>query len=123
MNLTSKILTAVTSTVVATAIGLGAMASASAPMTVTPPSTPAATVQQKCDREPTITARYDKVHARVEARITKLQARHDKAVAAGHTKVAHRLERVIARLQQFDTRITARYDKYEAWVVANCPTA
>jgi hypothetical protein len=123
MNLTSKILTAVTGTVVATAIGLGAMASASAPMTVTPPSTPAATVQQKCDREPTITVRYDKVHARIAARITQLQARHDKAVAAGHTKVAHRLERVITRVQKFDGKITARYDKYEAWFAANCATS
>lgn len=120
MNITKKLAAAVTGTVVAAAIGLGSMASAAAPAEVSLAPKPAVTQQAKCDREPAITARYDKAHANLTKRITNLQARHDKAVAAGHDKLAKRLERVIERVQKLDTRITNKYNRYETWVQANC---
>ena len=120
MNITKKLAAAVTGTVVAAAIGLGSMASAAAPAETTVPSTPAASVQAKCDREPAITERYTKAHTNITTRLAKLQARHDKAVAAGHDKVAKRLERVIQRVQKLDTRITTKYNRYETWVQSNC---
>lgn len=119
MNLSKKLTTAVTSAVLVASIGLGSMASAAGTDTsTTAPS--AVSVQARCDREPQITARYDKVHAAMAKRLANLQARHDKAVANGHTKLANRLQRVIDRLTKADQRITVRYDKYEAWVAANC---
>jgi hypothetical protein len=117
MNLTTKLLTGVTATVVATAIGVGSMASAAAP---TPAARPAVDVQAKCAREPQITAQYDKTHAALTKRIANLQERHDKAVANDREKLATRLERLINRLQQTDTKITNRYDKYQTWFDANC---
>lgn len=120
MNISKKLAAAVTGTVVAAAIGLGSMASAAAPAETTVPSTPAASVQAKCDREPAITERYTKAHTNLTERLTKLQARHDKAVAAGHDKAAKRLERLIQRVQKLDTRITTKYNRYETWVQANC---
>jgi hypothetical protein len=99
------------------------MASAAGTDTVstTPPAVSVqANTQARCDREPQVTARYDKAHAAATTRIAKLQARHDKAVAAGHTKLANRLQREIDRVKKLDQRITVRYDKYEAWVAANC---
>ena len=53
-------------------------------------------------------------------RIAALQTRQDRAEANGHTKLAKRLQRVIDRLTKVDQRITVRYEKYEAWVDANC---
>jgi hypothetical protein len=120
MNITKKLAAAVTGTVVAAAIGVGSMASAAAVTETSVPSKPAVSVQAKCDREPAITARYDKAHANLSTRLTKLQARHDKAVAAGHDKAAARLERLIKRVQKLDTRITTKYQRYETWVQANC---
>jgi hypothetical protein len=120
MNITKKLAAAATGTVVAVAIGLGSMASAAAPTETTVPSTPAHSVQAKCDREPAITARYDKAHTNITKRLANLQTRHDKAVAAGHDKQAKRLERLIQRVQKLDTRITTKYNRYETWVQANC---
>ena len=117
MNLTSKLLTGVTATVVATAIGVGSMASAAAPSVAVRPSVD---VQAKCDREPQFTAQYDKAHAALTTRIANLQERLQKAQANGRDKLAGRLERLINRLQQTDTRITNRYDKYQTWFDANC---
>lgn len=113
MNITSKLLTGVTTTVVATAIGVGSMASAAAPA-------PAVDVQAKCAREPQITAQYDTAHEALSTRIAKLQERHQTAVDNGRDKLATRLERLINRLQKVDTKITTRYGKYQAWFDANC---
>ena len=119
MNI-KKISAVITGTVVAAAIGVGSMASAAAPADVAVRTTATATVQAKCDREPAITERYDHAHANLTKRIAHLQARHDKAAAAGHEKLAKRLQRVIDRVQQLDQRITTKYDRYETWVQANC---
>ncbi len=119
MNITKKLSAVATGTVLATAIGLGSMASAAAPTVETAPPT-TVSVQAKCDREPTITERYQQAHAKLTKRIANLQARHDKAVAAGHEHVAQRLQRVIDRVKKLDQRITTRYGRYETWVQANC---
>lgn len=117
MNLTTKLLTGTTAAVMATAIGVGSMASAAAPTTTT---RPAVDVQARCDREPQITAKYDTTHAALTKRLENLQARLQKAQANGRDKLASRLERLIDRLQQADTKLTNRYDKYQAWFDANC---
>ncbi len=120
MKFTKKLSAVVTGTVVAAAIGLGSMASAAAPADVAVRTASTTNVQAKCDREPAITQRYDHTHANITKRIANLQTRHDKAVAAGHEKIAKRLQRVIDRLEKLDQRITTKYDKYETWVQANC---
>lgn len=117
MNLTTKLLTGTTAAVMATAIGVGSMASAAAP---TASARPAVDVQARCAREPQITAHYDTTHAALTTRIANLQERLQKAQANGRDKLASRLERLIGRLQQADTKITNRYDKYQTWFDANC---
>ena len=120
MNITKKLSAVATGTVLATAIGLGSMASAAAPTVETARPTTTVDVQAKCDREPTITERYQQAHAKLTKRIANLQTRHDKAVAAGHEQLAQRLQRVVDRVKKLDQRITTRYGKYETWVQANC---
>ena len=117
MTLTKKLLTTTAAAVMVTGIGLGSMASAEAPATT---ARPAVDVQAKCDREPQITAKYDTTHERLTKRIANLQERHQKAVDNGRDKLATRLERLIERVQQLDTKITNRYEQYQTWFDANC---
>ena len=117
MNLSKKLLTGTAATVMVAGIGLGSMANADAP---TAAARPSVDVQAKCDREPEITAKYDATHERLTQRIANLQERHQKAVDNGRDKLAARLERLINRVQQLDTKLTTRYEKYESWVAANC---
>ena len=117
MNLSKKLLTSTAAAVMVAGIGIGSMANADAPATT---ALPAVDVQAKCDREPEITAKYDATHERLTQRIAHLQERHQKAVDNGRDKLATRLERLITRVQQLDTKLTTRYEKYEAWVDANC---
>lgn len=117
MNLSKQLLTGTAAAVMVVGIGLGSTANAATPATT---ARPAVDVQAKCDREPEITARYDATHERLTQRIAHLQERRQQAVDNGRDKLAARLERLITRVQQLDTKITTRYEKYEAWVAANC---
>jgi hypothetical protein len=63
-------------------------------------------------------ARIDKVEAAISKRGPKLQAAETKLTAAGHTKLAARVERRINRLKKVDTRAAALATRIEA----KCPT-
>jgi len=109
---------AVAATAVCGALALGTGGAAFA-TTTTPGtgSTPAATGHLRCARAPKALARINKVEATNTKRLPKLQAAEKKSTAAGHTKVATRIEKRITRVEKVDTRVAALATKIEA----RCP--
>ncbi|HXQ74861.1 MAG TPA: hypothetical protein VN791_00090 [Acidimicrobiales bacterium] len=98
------------------ALGTGGAAFAATPTTGSG-STPAATGHLRCARAPKALARIDKVEAAVTKRLPKLQAAETKLTAAGHTKLAGRVEKRINRMEKVDTKVAALATKIEA----RCP--
>ncbi len=101
----------------ALAIGTGGAAFATTPTTGAG-APPAASRHFSCTRAPKALARIDKVEAAISTRVPKLQAAESKLTAAGHTKLAARVERRINRLHKVDTRVAALATRIEA----KCPS-
>jgi hypothetical protein len=112
-------------------LGLGGLAGAATPA---PPSTPAPATSPStapahrhfnCARAPRALARIEKAEAHIKADLPKLQAREQKAKAAGRTKAAARIQRRINRLES--PKATARLDRLSAAIKTKCgvsaPTA
>jgi hypothetical protein len=130
MNTKSKFAIAISSTVIAGALALGAAASAagsdhSGASSSTPGTTSGRqhlTTQQKCDKVPQVEARVATAKQRIEQRLATLQANKAKADAAGNTVRSQRIQQRIDRLTTAETRIDTKVAKIEAWATANCGT-
>jgi hypothetical protein len=80
--------------------------------TSTPPSP--ATQATRCARAEKVAVRVHAAETKAATWVPKAQAREAKATAAGHTKVAGRIGRRIARVQKRETRGTALLAKISA---------
>jgi hypothetical protein len=128
-NKKSKFAIAISATVVAGALALGAVASAAGSGSDTSgiPSTSGRqhltghlTAQQKCDKAPQVDARVTTLKQRIEQRLATLRANKAKADSAGNTVRSQRIQHRIDRLTKVETRVDTRYAKFETWVQANC---
>jgi hypothetical protein len=100
----------------ALALGTGGAAFAATSTTVSG-STPAAG-HVTCARAPKALAKITKVEKFAAKRLPALQARANKLTAAGHRKLASRVEKKIKKLQKADTKAGALATKIEA----RCPS-
>ena len=101
----------------ALALGIGGVASATT--TSTPPSGGTATHTFDCSRAPRALARIAKLESKAGTWLPKAQAREATAQQNGHTTVADRIAKRIARVQKFQTRGTSIQQKIQA----KCPGA
>jgi hypothetical protein len=110
-------------------LGTAGVAAASPPTLTATSSTQAATGQLgpsaksrlakfSCTRAPRALSRIDKTEARIAAGLPKLHAAEAKATAAGKTKRAARIERVITRLSR--SGVTARLHALASAIGAKC---
>jgi hypothetical protein len=104
-------------------LGVGGLAGAattapsSTPSPSTTPKTPALT-RFNCDRAPQALARIQKAESRISAGLPRLKAAEQKAKAAGHTKLADRIQHRITRLE--NPKTTARLDRLSKAIEAKC---
>jgi hypothetical protein len=131
MNKKSKILTAISATVVAGALTFGAVASAAGtgggagnntgtPGTNGGQARTHLTTQQKCDHAAQVEAKVTTMKQRIDQRLATLKDRKAQADAAGNTTRSARIQQRIDRLTQNEARIDAKYAKFESFVQANC---
>jgi len=106
------------------ALGITGVAGAAAPASATPTSTSTsaptstptspATQATRCAKAQKLAVRIHTAETKATAWVPKAQAREAKATAAGHTKLAARIARRIARVQKRETRGTALLAKISA---------
>lgn len=94
-------------------LGGAGIASAATPA----PST--TTHSYNCANAPKALARITKLETKAQTLQSKVAAREQKAQAAGRTKLAARLGRIVARIQKAETRGNTLMQKIEA----ACPSA
>jgi len=100
----------------ALALGTGGVAFA-APSTTVSGSTPASG-HVACTRAPKALAKITKVEKFAAKRLPALQAKSNRLTAAGHRKLASRVQKKIKNLQKADTKAGALAKKIEA----RCPS-
>jgi hypothetical protein len=98
----------------ALAVGTGGIASAATTTTA-----PAATGHHKCARADKALTKVTKAESAIASRLAKWQAAETKQVAAGHTKIAARIEDRITKLQKAQTKAGSLASKIQT----KCPTA
>ncbi|MBI4885346.1 MAG: hypothetical protein HY826_14960 [Actinobacteria bacterium] len=121
MNKGLKYTISVTSITLASALGLGAVASAAGSA-----STSGArqiselTTEQKCEKQAEIVARATAAQERIAAQVAKLTEKRAAAEAAGETEKVARIDKRLERLAKLSDRIAARLAKFQAWAAENC---
>ena len=130
MNKKNKFAAAIATTVLVGTLTVGAVASAAgssgrdgADNGARRQGMPHLTTQQKCDKQSEIATRVTTTKQRIEQRIATLQAKKAKADAAGNSERSAHIQQRIERLQKAQTRIDAKYAKFQTWVQTNCPAA
>ena len=109
-------------------LGTAGVAAATAPTLTSTAGTPAVAqsgpaaknrlAKFSCTRAPRALSRIDKTEARIAAGLPKLHAAEAKATAAGKTKRAARIEKVITRLSR--PGVTARLQGLASAIEAKC---
>jgi hypothetical protein len=119
MNITKKILIAVSGAALAGVLAIGATASAADPVGGTN-GVLKPRAEYICNHQADIATRLTNIETRINDRITTLTARRAQAEQAGHTQVVTRIDRRLDRLHKLLDRATKRATQLPIWVAAHC---
>lgn len=117
-----RFLIAVSGTVLAGTLALGAVATAAGDDEGGATRRPRLTIEERCAKSDEIILRAGEVQARIDERIPMLETRRAEAEAAGEAARVERLDRRLARLRQVSERIPERIAAVETWVAEHCTT-
>ena len=119
MNITKKIIIAVSGAAFAGVLAIGASASAANPVGGTG-TAGQGRAEYICDHQTEIADRLANIETRINERITTLTDRRSQAEQAGHTRIVTRIDTRIDRLHKLLDRATNRSTQLPVWVAAHC---
>jgi hypothetical protein len=122
MNITKKILIAVSGAALAGVLTIGATASAADPVGGTD-GVVKPRAEYICNHQTEIADRLANIETRINERITTLTERRAQAEQAGHTEVVTRIDRRLDRLHKVLDRATKRATQLPIWAAAHCNAA
>ena len=117
-----RFLIAVSGTVLAGTLALGAAATAAGDDEGGATRRPQLTTEERCAKSDEIILRAGELQAKIDERIPMLETRRAEAEAAGEAARVERLDRRLARLQRVSERIPERIATVETWVAEHCTT-